>query len=182
VSESLYNVALAAEIEGVFALPGTNLEDEMRSGNRVLLNDSAELGRPSRPADIRPEMLAYYQNLLPVSDEEAARRDQWIEFAKGGLTVSDVVNFRIYRELSTPCLSYVKYPLGTTYSAITRDAGRLEFRGPGEHQAGWYDAPRVSEARMSPSPEAQFRGHRAAILRRIGDIATQEGCLAFMSP
>lgn len=176
-----FQTALAGEFEIVFASPGSELEARSQDRGYVCLNAIEDLGQPSRIHDVVSEMTVYYNQLKPSNDKEAETRAQWLGYLANDVTLSDIVNFRIYEQHSIPGLTYATYPLGMTYSDITDHAGSLEFRGPGKLQDGWYDNDDVSELRIAPGPAERFGIFRQSLLKKAASTASREGQLAFLA-
>ncbi len=181
MTDSSIRTALGGEFEMVFAEPASSIAEQARGRGYTLLNDGLELGKPSPISGAAAEMRSTYGSLRPASDEEAATRDRWLAYVDADVAPMDVVNYRMYAALSEPCLTYPAYPLGLGYAAITQGGGRLEFRGPGRRQQGWYDKDDVSELRLSPAPRQLFEQRRRELLAAAAHIATAEGHLAFLA-
>ena len=129
--------------------------------------------------EAQADMKAMLQALKPRTTEEAQLQTSYLEQIEN-VTLSDIVNFRLYQEFATPALSETAPVKGASYRDVCNDnsdeAGWLEFRfGNKTLQSGYYDHEGVSEFRTRPcSPlEAALRTER--IIERLTHIAAAHG-------
>ena len=142
--------------------------------------------REARLAALRQEAKDYISQLEPADTAQAARQAKWLAEIDG-YTISDIVNFQLYREFSVPTLGPTQVPKGASYAQMIEygeQRGWLEFRfGKGSLQSGFYDDANesigISETRFTPCEPTELLEREAIVTARLTELATELG--AFVS-
>jgi len=162
------------------------LEEAQRKYNLRLPEDITQLqplteeGREVLLQQYRTEARAYVAAIPAHDPVEEARRTQWLAEIDD-FNTADIVNFRLYKEFSTPTLGPTAVPEGASYDevlAYTAERGSIEFRfGKENLQRGWYDNDKMAEYRTTPCPPLEQAAREAIIHRRFIEIAAEHGAI-----
>lgn len=179
--------AVEQEIYAVEVPPGF---DRSAAGQRVLqeglnLPDNLDTVQDV-PVEERASLLDYYRQeareyvaAIPAANaDEEERRATWLADIEQ-FDVTDVINYRLYKEFSRPTLGDTKAPSLAPYEDMGQygeQQGWIEFRfGKAGLQRGYYDDDNVTEYRTTPCPPSEQVTRDAQIRKRLSEIASEHG-------
>jgi hypothetical protein len=171
---------IGAELEIHFVESGSLAERECYRQGLAPVMPGGPLGRPTDSSYMRAEIERTYATLTPASEREAAIQQRWLGRISQKLTPQDVVNYLVYAATSSPGFGRVRY-MGRPYGELTKGPGKIEFRGPGSDQDGWYNHSGASVIHLSPAVARHFTARRTRSLKAIGRIAASEGHRTFLA-
>jgi hypothetical protein len=134
--------------------------------------------RQQQVDQLRDDARAYVEALTPANEQEAARKQTWLEQVDD-LNSIDLINFKLYREFSNPTLGETAPPKNGSFEDMQTYAdqsGWLEFRfGNGTLQSGYYDNPGFCELRITPCSPSELVEREKVIMQRLAEITSAYG-------
>ena len=148
------------------------------------IHEMSEEESADKLAAVKAEAQDFVKSMHANNQTELDKQIDWLA-SIDKFTITDAVNFQLYKEFSLPTLDKTAVPQGANYQQMEQYAethGWLEFRfGNGELQTGYYDNPGVCEMRLTPCPPTEMAERERIIEGRMGQLAGEFGAVVMLA-